>query len=86
MEFDDLLAALRPEKEVTEPEDNNDSNPVLGFAKMVGKTIGRAAVDGANGINQAVVLHQKAAEIREQRYQYAVKRFYHEKLKGFVEA
>ena len=36
--------------------------------------------------NQAVVLHQKAGEIRDQRYQYAVKRFYHEKLKGFVEA
>lgn len=53
---------------------------------MVGKTIGRAAADGANGINQVVVLHQKAGEIRDQRYQYAVKRFYYEKLKGFAEA
>lgn len=86
MEFDDLLAALRPEEEVAEPEESNDSNLVLGLAKMLGKTIGRAAADGANGINQAVVLHQKAGEIRDQRYQYAVKRFYHEKLKGFVEA
>lgn len=49
MEFDDLLADLRPEEEAAEPEENNDSNPVLGFAKMVGKTIGRAAADGANG-------------------------------------
>lgn len=86
MEFDDLLADLRPEEEAAEPEESNDSNPVLGFAKMVGKTIGRAAADGANGINQAVVLHQKAGEIRDQRYRYGVKRFYHEKLKGFVEA
>lgn len=86
MEFDDLLAALRPRGEATEPEENNDPNPVLGFAKMVGKTIGRAATDGMNGINQVVVLHQKASEIREQRYQYAVKRFYHEKLRDFVEA
>ena len=86
MEFDDLLVALRPGEEAAEPEESNDSNPVLGFAKMVGKTIGRAAADGANGINQAVVLHQKAGEIRDQRYQYAVKRFYYEKLKGFVEA
>ena len=86
MEFDDLLATLRPGKEAAEPEESNDSNPVLGFAKMVGKTIGRAAADGANGINNAVVLHQRASEIREQRYQYAVKRFYYEKLKDFVEA
>ena len=86
MEFDDLLAALRPGEEAVEPEESNDSNPVLGFAKMVGKTIGRAAADGAEGINQAVVLQQKAGEIRDQRYQYAVKRFYHEKLKSFVEA
>ena len=47
MEFDDLLADLRPEKEAAEPEESNDSNPVLGFAKMVGKTIGRAACAGA---------------------------------------
>ena len=86
MEFDDLLAELRTGEKAAETEESNESNPVLGFAKMVGKTIGRAAADGANGINQAVVLHQKAGEIRDQRYQYAVKRFYHEKLRSFVEA
>ena len=47
MEFDDLLADLRPEEEAAEPEESNDSNPVLGFAKMVGKTIGTAACAGA---------------------------------------
>ena len=61
-------------------------SPLLGFAKMIGKAIGKAATDGANGINQAVVIHQKAGEIRGQRYQYAVKRFYYEKLRDFVEA
>lgn len=40
MEFDDLLAALRPGEEAAEPEESNDSNPVLGLAKMLGKTIG----------------------------------------------
>lgn len=84
--FDDLLAALRPGKETADPEENDDSNPVLSFAKGMGKTIGKAASSGLSSINQAVVLHQKAGEIRGQRYQYAVKRFYYEKLKSFVEA
>ena len=86
MDFDDLLATLRPREKTAEPDESDDSNPVLGFAKMACNAIGKAATDGANGINQAVVLHQKASEIREQRYQYAVKRFYYEKLKSFVEA
>ena len=86
MDFDDLLAALRPREETAESAEDGDSNPVLGFAKMARRAIGEAVADGANGINQAVVLHQKSGEIREQRYRYAVKRFYYEKLKGFVEA
>lgn len=85
MAFDDLLSGLRPDEQVAESEDEEPSS-VLGFAKMVGKAIGKAAADGASGINQAVVIHQKASEIRGQRYQYAVKRFYYEKLRDFVEA
>lgn len=85
MSFDDLLASLRPGETVVESEED-EPNPVLGFARMVGKTIGKAAADGVRGINKAVVIHQKSGEIREQRYQYAVKRFYYEKLKDFVEA
>lgn len=85
MAFDDLLFGLRPDEQAAESEDE-EPNPVLGFAKMIGKAIGKAATDGASGINQAVVIHQKASEIRGQRYQYAVKRFYYEKLRDFVEA
>lgn len=85
MAFDDLLASLRPSEEIAN-HDEDEPNPVLGIAKMVGRAIGKAATDGASEINQAVVLHQKADKIREQRYQYAVKRFYYEKLKDFVEA
>ena len=85
MAFDDLLSGLRPDEQAAESEDE-EPNPVLGFAKMVGKAIGKAAADGASSINQAVVIHQKAGEIRGQRYQYAIKRFYYEKLRDFVEA
>ena len=36
--------------------------------------------------NENVVIRQKASKIREQRYQYAVKRFYKEILEDFAEA
>lgn len=80
-EFDDLLADLRPGREVI-AEQPSEPNPLFGFAKAVGKI----AADGASSVNQAITIQKKAGEIREQRYQYAIKRFYAEKLKGFAEA
>ena len=48
--------------------------------------LGKAISNGASGINENVVIRQKASKIREQRYQYAVKRFYKEMLEDFAEA
>lgn len=81
-EFEDLLASLRPGETEALAEPEADNNPVFGFARMVGKAVS----NGASGINEAVVMRQKAPEIREQRYQYAVKRFYDEMLRDFAEA
>lgn len=80
-DYKDLLADFRPSEDVAEPEDN-ETNPILGFAKVVGKV----AVDGASNVGQAMAIHQRSGKIREQRYQYAVRRFYYEMLKDFVEA
>ncbi len=81
-EFEDLLASLRPGEEEAPAETKADDNPVFGFVRMVSKAVS----DGASGTNAAVVMRQKASEIREQRYQYAVKRFYDEMLRDFAEA
>lgn len=81
-DFDDLLTSLRPAEGSDKSGHSSDDNPLIGFVKMVGK----AVADGAGGVNEAVVIRQKAAEIQEQRYRYAVKRFYREMLRDFAEA
>ena len=80
-EFDDLLADLRSGED-SNGEEPKDPNPLFGIAKAVAK----AAADGASNVNQAITIQKKAPEIREQRYQYAIKRFYMEMLKDFAEA
>lgn len=80
--FDDLLAPLRLREDTSAPGDDADKNPVLDFAGRLGKAIS----NGASGVNENVVIRQKASKIREQRYQYAVKRFYKEMLEDFAEA
>ncbi len=80
-DFEDLLAELRPGEDAA-AEEPSEPNPLFGLAKAVGKM----AADGASGVNQAITIQRKAGEIREQRYQYAIKRFYSEKLKDFAEA
>lgn len=87
-DFDDLLTSLRPAEGSGPAEGSDksghssDDNPLIGFVKMVGKVV----ADGAGSVNEAVVIRQKAAEIQEQRYRYAVKRFYREMLRDFAEA
>lgn len=81
-EFEDLLASLRPGQKEVPAEPEADDNPVFGFARMVGS---KAVSVGAR-IKEDVAMRQKASEIREQRYQYAVKRFYDEMLRDFAEA
>ncbi len=80
--FDDLLVSLRVTGNSLESNSSPDSNPLLGFAKKVGK----AVADGAGDVSDAVVIRRKAAEICEQRYRYAVKRFYAEMLRDFADA
>lgn len=66
---------------------NHSESGLLGseFRLPFGELLG-GDFTGLFRINLRVVLHQKAGEIRDQRYQYAMKHFYHEKLKSFVEA
>lgn len=82
LHFDDLLADLRTDEDIETEKPEADGNPVLGFAK----TVGRMAALAVDDAGQAITLKQRAADIRAQRYQYAVKRFYREMLKSFVEA
>lgn len=86
MAFDDLLADLRDE-EAERRDGNDDENPVLGFAKVIADLPpARLVSDVASKAGVGIALHQRAGKIREQRYLYAVRRFYKDKLRDFAEA
>lgn len=70
MEFDDLLATCAPERRRRNPKKAMIQSDAW-FAKMVGKTIGRAAADGANwNPTMPSSSIRSRAKSREQRYHY----------------
>lgn len=84
--FEDLLKNLRP-KEADSGHEKKEGNLLVGVAKFLGNLPPvKAAADTANGVSQDITVRQKTDDIRDQMYRFAIKYFYLEKLKAFVEA
>lgn len=82
--FDDLLADLRPSEDESQ---GHRETPLDGVAKFLGGLPPvKAASGAAENVGQGIEITRKAGDIRDQMYRFAVKYFYREKLRGFVEA
>lgn len=82
----DLLADMRPQKHEDTEGDTGD-NPVFGFLKTVASLPPvKFAANTAQDAGDNVAVLAKGGEIYDQRFRFAIKLFYLEELRSFVEA